>query len=568
MIRIARKGLGALGKISLLLSICLVLVNSAKAQGANVPTYTLGINASFHAAIDPDVDFNGDGYSELVALNSYSLQILSGAPQANFAVIKIVPINNNPYTKMSLIPNSDQPLVLLETQSASGAVAVLGLGAGYDGYIRSFKSFVTTTLSSSGCAFLGYESIEDTAVIGCGNPSSDSVDMYRVDPDLGQFISSDSSSPGSPHYSMSYSEAYGTRFGASLAPLGFNSSAGEFEIFVGAPDHDFVNESQLVSDIGRVYKASFSQIKLFQAVAPKPSVDLFWQGSIPNARGGESIVLLNDIDGDGARELAVAEPDALGIGRVVVLSGSSGQTLEAIELPSTSKLGEKFLINLGDLNGDGVDDLAIPRANASTYVYSAVTLQSVYATIPPSLSDPVALGNEYSEFGMYGSFFAAGQNIYVGSNANCPDSNYATYYFDQLAPEQIAANPVTDFVGCPVSGGKAKVRVNTAFANSQACLAVGDYKVDTGLPLSSYGTEDSPCRIYIAPLVSDVFEIFCGPTDSQGVFSFDVSQISPNMTEDSREVYLQGFSFEDGPGLGYITYCGLGAEITITNGLD
>jgi hypothetical protein len=72
---------------------------------------------------------------------------------------------------------------------------------------------------------------------------------------------------------------------------------------------------------------------------------------------GESVAGLADTDGDGVGDLVVGAP---GADRVYILSGATRSVLRTITDPNGS--GHRFgvaVANAGDLNGDGVDDVAV-----------------------------------------------------------------------------------------------------------------------------------------------------------------------------------------------------------------
>ena len=90
-------------------------------------------------------------------------------------------------------------------------------------------------------------------------------------------------------------------------------------------------------------------------------------GSSPGDQLGYSVAALGDANGDGHGEWAVGVPfrDALwdaDLGLAVVFSGATGESLGEIggnlALPANSRLGTA-IANVGDITGDGRDDLAV-----------------------------------------------------------------------------------------------------------------------------------------------------------------------------------------------------------------
>jgi hypothetical protein len=102
----------------------------------------------------------------------------------------------------------------------------------------------------------------------------------------------------------------------------------------------------------------------------------------PRAQFGSHVFGLDDIDGDGAPEFAVSSPyfvrDGIeGSGLVEVRSGRTGAVLRSwFGDAETSLLGSLIGV-VGDLNGDGLRDLAINHRRALFEVFSPATGESV-----------------------------------------------------------------------------------------------------------------------------------------------------------------------------------------------
>ncbi len=112
--------------------------------------------------------------------------------------------------------------------------------------------------------------------------------------------------------------------------------------------------------------ASSSLASRAEAQQPELRHQLYrFVGQEPQEAFGRSAVALGDLDGDGRGDFAVAAPRSYvgGRGSVSVWSGANGQTLYRLEAnPSADGLSDRFgmaLANLGDLDGDGADDLVI-----------------------------------------------------------------------------------------------------------------------------------------------------------------------------------------------------------------
>ena len=165
------------------------------------------------------------------------------------------------------------------------------------------------------------------------------------------------------------------RFGDALASADFNAD-GFADLAIGIPRED----------IGSVKDTGAVQV-LYGGPRGLTAQDQVWhQGSrgVPgnNERGdgfGRTLAA-GDFDGDGYADLVVSVVESVGsisgAGRVVVLRGSeSGLTASRAQswrqgdggVPSQPGDGERFgaWLAVGDVNGDGCDDLAVVVANES-----------------------------------------------------------------------------------------------------------------------------------------------------------------------------------------------------------
>src|ERR1043166_7529105 len=72
---------------------------------------------------------------------------------------------------------------------------------------------------------------------------------------------------------------------------------------------------------------------------------------------GESVTGIGDVNGDGIADVAVGAP---GADRAYIISGATRAVLRTLADPNGT--GHRFgfaVANAGDLNGDGIDDLAV-----------------------------------------------------------------------------------------------------------------------------------------------------------------------------------------------------------------
>ena len=125
------------------------------------------------------------------------------------------------------------------------------------------------------------------------------------------------------------------------------------------------------------------------AWAITPLFDL--AGTDTDGELGGSVAAVGDLDGDGVEDIAVG---ATGIDAVLLVSGVDGSELFRINGPAATYFGAS-VAGLGDLNGDGVSDLAV-GAPAAASEAGAVTL---FDGATGMALAPTAFGSAGSLFG-------------------------------------------------------------------------------------------------------------------------------------------------------------------------
>lgn len=89
-----------------------------------------------------------------------------------------------------------------------------------------------------------------------------------------------------------------------------------------------------------------------------------FSGTAPGAGFGEQVTALGDLDGDGRGELVVAAPGSNDqsrslVGEVIVYSGATGAELRRHRGTTPGDLYGRMIVGAGDVDGDGREDLAI-----------------------------------------------------------------------------------------------------------------------------------------------------------------------------------------------------------------
>jgi hypothetical protein len=178
--------------------------------------------------------------------------------------------------------------------------------------------------------------------------------------------------------------ANGDRFGASVCSLGDLDGDGVVDLAVGAPGDDGGG-----SDRGAVWilflKRTGAPVK--SALKIDETIGGFTSALADGAAFGTSVALIGDFSGDGLRELAVGAPAtaAAGVpGSVYLLSLNASGAVVALKtlapgvngipaslVEESDPFGEA-VTGIGDLDSDGIPDLAIGRKLKNGYGYILV----------------------------------------------------------------------------------------------------------------------------------------------------------------------------------------------------
>jgi len=214
----------------------------------------------------------------------------------------------------------------------------------------------------------------------------------------------------------------GDRFGAAFAPYESNFNNDSFDdLAVGIPGED----------VGGASDAGAVAVLYGSAAGPDPTSNQFWDQRPtdkpePGDRFGASVAA-GDFNGDGVDDMAVGAPGesldgASAAGAVSVLRGKGGLGLtgsgaqfisqNSPGVANVAEPGDQFGLDLatGDLNGDGIDDLAIgtpgegiaqvPKAGAVNVLYGSPEGPSgsgdqLWSQNSPGIRDVVEAGDRF-----------------------------------------------------------------------------------------------------------------------------------------------------------------------------
>lgn len=137
---------------------------------------------------------------------------------------------------------------------------------------------------------------------------------------------------------------------------------GWYVVGTGDLDGDAVADLAIGAPVAMVDGARRGAVRLVSGATGATLRELV--GELPGKQFGEMLAPLDDIDGDGVPDLAVGAPggvsaDAAGGSEVHVISGATGARVRLLVGQEDNELYGRMLARIDDLDGDGARDLAI-----------------------------------------------------------------------------------------------------------------------------------------------------------------------------------------------------------------
>jgi FG-GAP repeat protein len=398
--------------------------------------------SAFGASVANVGDLDADGVDDLADVRVAFVDIISGASGAPLFGF----FTFNPTSPSSLLD-------IAGVGDANGdgvpdiAVGVAGTGVFNDGTVALHSG------ASGASLWTVFGAIFETfgrAVVGPGDLNGDGVPDVAVTG--ASVVRALSGTNGAVLYAVPGAPGVVGPFDRSLAVAPDRNGDGVAELLVGSPGQQpFGTPAGLV---GLLSGASGAVLQTYLPAAGAPGFDF-----------GFSVASAGDLDGDGISDVAVGTPQAPlifppapgGSGLVQVFSGASGAVLFASAGGASDDLYGFSLVAPGDLDGDGVPDLAVgapQRFNLATSGPGYTRVLSGAGGAPILVASGAALDDGFGSSLISGDWNSDGvRDLAVGApSANPPGLPDA----GEVRAISFVGIPPTGTVlgsGCPGTGG-------------------------------------------------------------------------------------------------------------------
>ncbi len=330
-------------------------------------------------------DVNGDGIPDyLISIQAphgvVSTGLLEVRSGANGAILLLIPVTNENFT---FIQNG--PIVAAAGDVNSDGFDDIITGHPGDDTFQFDAGSATVFSGNDGSVLYVIQGLDAYAnagisVAGLGDLNGDGYDDFAV---------------GEPQLSSSIGGGLVRVFSGidGSTMLSVTGSSNDHLGFSIANAHDLNNDGVndfIVGQPDYIFPAMVQKrgrARVFSGADGSHLLDI--NGDTDLGQTGYSVGGLGDVDGDGINDLAVGEPNrysaATGFyGRIRVVSGANGSLIHVADTTmSQGRLGQQ-IIGIDDLSGDGIPDFAAPAGNgmnAEVRLFSGAD-GSVFKTFP------------------------------------------------------------------------------------------------------------------------------------------------------------------------------------------
>jgi hypothetical protein len=266
------------------------------------------------------------------------------------------------------------PLDAVDAALAAGAPVIqVRAKAVTDRELFALAEAVVTRCRVAGATSLIDDRVDIALATGADGPTA----LVRFGTQIGGMGDVDNDGIGDVYVGVaSYSDVTRILSGRNGANFSFSTQFGHAVTALDDLDGDGIREL-LIGD------RSTSKAYVVSPTFPWGTILLYYSGAFGGQFFGEDVAALGDLDGDGVREYAIASRlDDQGFAAMVeVYSGATGVELSKIVSPDPATPLTPQVADAGDVNGDGVRDLALSGrwtdaqavVHAATFLYSGAT---------------------------------------------------------------------------------------------------------------------------------------------------------------------------------------------------